>query len=357
MPNFLLLPGDGIGQEIVPEAVKALEAVGKRFNRSFQFQEALIGGAAYDDCGHPLPESTLKLCQESDAIILGAIGGPKWEQLPVHLRPEMGALLPLRKELGLYANIRPAVLFPDLIAASPLKPEVVQGMDLVVVRELTGGLYFGPKKREIVDGEEQATDTLVYRTGEIVRIGRLAFEMARKRRKKLTSVDKANVLASSRLWREVMTELGREYPDVELEHLYVDNCSMQLVRKPNQFDVIVTENTFGDILTDEASVLTGSIGMLASASIGGEVALYEPAHGSAPDIAGQQKANPLATILSAALMLDISFNMHQEARAVEDAVRAVLKEGYRTPDLMHSGGKEVTTAQMGDLVAEYIQKG
>jgi 3-isopropylmalate dehydrogenase len=275
----------------------------------------------------------------------------------VHLRPEMGALLPLRKKLGLYANIRPAVLFPDLIAASPLKPEVVQGLDLVVVRELTGGLYFGPKKREEVDGEEQAVDTLIYRTEEIIRIGRLAFELARKRRRKLTSVDKANVLATGRLWREVMTELGSEYPDVELDHLYVDNCSMQLVRRPSQFDVIVTENTFGDILTDEASVLTGSIGMLASASIGGDVALYEPAHGSAPDIAGQQKANPLATILSAALMLDLTFNMQEEARAVEAAVQSVLEEGYRTPDLMHSGGKEVTTAQMGDLVAEYIQKG
>ncbi|MGI6114169.1 MAG: 3-isopropylmalate dehydrogenase [Mahellales bacterium] len=357
MPRVLLLPGDGIGQEIMPEAVKVLKAVEKRFERSFQFQEALIGGAAYDDCGDPLPDSTLKLCKESDAIILGAIGGPKWDQLPVHLRPEMGALLPLRKKLGLYANIRPAVLFPDLIAASPLKPEVVQGLDLVVVRELTGGLYFGPKKREEVDGEEQAVDTLIYRTEEIIRIGRLAFELARKRRRKLTSVDKANVLATGRLWREVMTELGSEYPDVELDHLYVDNCSMQLVRRPSQFDVIVTENTFGDILTDEASVLTGSIGMLASASIGGDVALYEPAHGSAPDIAGQQKANPLATILSAALMLDLTFNMQEEARAVEAAVQSVLEEGYRTPDLMHSGGKEVTTAQMGDLVAEYIQKG
>jgi 3-isopropylmalate dehydrogenase len=357
VPRVLLLPGDGIGQEIMPEAVKVLKAVEKRFERSFQFQEALIGGAAYDDCGDPLPDSTLKLCKESDAIILGAIGGPKWDQLPVHLRPEMGALLPLRKKLGLYANIRPAVLFPDLIAASPLKPEVVQGLDLVVVRELTGGLYFGPKKREEVDGEEQAVDTLIYRTEEIIRIGRLAFELARKRRRKLTSVDKANVLATGRLWREVMTELGSEYPDVELDHLYVDNCSMQLVRRPSQFDVIVTENTFGDILTDEASVLTGSIGMLASASIGGDVALYEPAHGSAPDIAGQQKANPLATILSAALMLDLTFNMQEEARAVEAAVQSVLEEGYRTPDLMHSGGKEVTTAQMGDLVAEYIQKG
>ncbi|AFV12175.1 3-isopropylmalate dehydrogenase LeuB [Thermacetogenium phaeum DSM 12270] len=355
MPDVLLLPGDGIGAEIVPEAVKALKAVGKRYQIRFRFREALIGGAAYDACGHPLPEETLRLCEESDAILLGAIGGPKWDNLPVELRPEMGALLPLRKKLGLYANIRPALLFPALIEASPLKPEIVSGMDLVVVRELTGGLYFGTKKREFVDnGDEQAIDTLVYRTGEIERIGRLAFQMARKRRKKVTSVDKANVLESSRLWRDVITGLGREYPDVQLEHMYVDNCSMQLVRRPTQFDVIVTENTFGDILTDEASILTGSIGMLASASIGGKVALYEPAHGSAPDIAGQQKANPLATILSAALMLRLSFGMEEGAQAIEAAVRQVLDEGYRTADIMQPGKRQVTTAAMGDLVADRI---
>jgi len=354
VPDILLLPGDGIGAEIVPEAVKVLKAVGKRYEVKFHFQEALIGGAAYDACGHPLPEETLRLCEESDAVLLGAIGGPKWDALPVHLRPEMGALLPLRKKLGLFANIRPAVLFPALIEASPLKPEIVSGLDMMVVRELTGGLYFGTKKRESVDGEEQALDTLVYKTSEIVRIGRLAFQMAQKRRKKLTSVDKANVLASGRLWREVMTKLGTEYPDVELEHMYVDNCAMQFVRRPTQFDVIVTENTFGDILTDEASMLTGSIGMLASASIGGDVALYEPAHGSAPDIAGQQKANPLATILSAALMLRFSFQMDEGAQLIEDAVRQVLDDGYRTPDLMQSGKKQVTTAEMGDLVAEII---
>jgi 3-isopropylmalate dehydrogenase len=354
VPEILLLPGDGIGPEIVPEAVKVLEAVGKRFQLAFTFQEALVGGAAYDVHGVPLPEATLRLCRESDAILLGAIGGPKWDHLPPALRPEAGALLPLRKLLGLYANIRPAVLFPSLKEASPLKEEVVAGLDLVVVRELTGGLYFGEKQREKVDGEEQALDTLVYTTGEIVRIGRLAFEMARKRRGKLTSVDKANVLESSRLWREVMTKLGTEYPDVSLEHMYVDNCAMQLVRAPGQFDVIVTENMFGDILTDEASVLTGSIGMLPSASLGGEVALYEPAHGSAPDIAGQQKANPLATILSAALMLRYSFGFEEGASAIEQAVRMVLEEGYRTPDLMKPGAREVTTAQMGSLVAGRI---
>lgn len=354
MPDVLLLPGDGIGPEIVPEAVKVLNAVGNKFSMRFNFREALIGGAAYDACGVPLPENTLRLCGESDAVLLGAIGGPKWDHLPVNMRPEAGALLPLRKSLGLYANIRPVVLYDALVDASPLKDDIVAGLDLVVVRELTGGLYFGPKRRELVNCEEQAVDTLVYSTGEIERIGRLAFEMARNRRKKVTSVDKANVLESSRLWREVITKLGSEYPDIELEHMYVDNCAMQLVRRPGQFDVIVTENMFGDILTDEASVLAGSIGMLPSASIGGKVALYEPAHGSAPDIAGQQKANPLATILSAALMLRFTFGREDAAQAVEKAVQRALEQGYRTPDIMRTGYKEVTTSQMGSLVAELI---
>lgn len=354
MPEILLLPGDGIGQEIVPEAVKALKAVSERFHLSFNFKTALIGGAAYDAYGHPLPEETLRMCRESDAILLGAVGGPEWDSLPVSLRPEAGALLPLRKALGLYGNIRPAVLYPCLATASPLKAEVVNGLDLVVVRELTGGLYFGEKKREQVDGEERATDTLVYSAGEIRRIGRLAFELARGRRRRVTSVDKANVLESSRLWRQEITRLSGEYPDVALDHLYTDNCSMQLVRRPSQFDVIVTENTFGDILTDEASVLTGSIGMLPSASIGGKVSLYEPAHGSAPDIAGQQKANPLATILSAAMMLRLSFGLEQEALAIEQAVQQVLDAGYRTPDLAREGERPVSTAEMGTLVAQAI---
>lgn len=354
MPEILLLPGDGIGQEIVPEAVKVLEAVARHFPVTFGFTTALIGGAAYDAVGYPLPEETLRLCRESDAILLGAIGGPKWDNLPVALRPEVGALLPLRKALGLYGNIRPVVLYSCLAASSPLKPEIVAGLDLVVVRELIGGLYFGEKKREQVNGEEQATDTLVYSSGEIRRIGRLAFDLARRRHSRVTSVDKANVLASSRLWRQEITKLGEEYPDVALDHLYVDNCAMQLVRRPSQFDVIVTENMFGDILTDEASVLTGSIGMLPSASIGGEVALYEPAHGSAPDIAGQQKANPLATILSAAMMLRLSFNLEAEALAIEQAVRQVLDQGYRTPDLARDGERTVTTSEMGSLVAEAI---
>lgn len=355
MYKIAVLPGDGIGVEIVPEALKALQAIGEKFGHEFQFTEALIGGAAYDEVGQPLPASTLEVCRASDAILLGAIGGPKWDNLPVHLRPEVGALLPLRKELGLYANLRPCLLFPSLIQASTLKEEVIAGVDLIVIRELTGGVYFGEKSRvKTAEGGEKATDILSYSTYEIVRIVRFAYEVARKRRRQLCSVDKANVLESSRLWRETVTALALEYPDVETSHMYVDNCSMQLIRNPRQFDVIVTENMFGDILTDEASMLTGSIGMLPSASIGGEVGLYEPSHGSAPDIAGQQKANPLATILSAAMMLRYSFNLEEEASMIEQAVYQVMEEGYRTPDLMEPGKQLVNTAQMGDLVKEHI---
>ena len=297
--------------------------------------------------GKPLPDETLKLCQESQAVLLGAIGGPKWEDLAVELRPEVGALLPLRKHLGLYANLRPAFLFPDLVEASTLKPEVIRDIDILVVRELTGGLYFGEKSRKQSEEGEIAVDVCTYSDMEIERICRLAFEIARKRRKHLTSVDKANVIETSRLWREVVSRLAAEYPDVELTHMYVDNCAMQLIRHPRQFDVIVTENLFGDILTDEASMLTGSIGMLPSASLGGAVGLYEPSHGSAPDIAGQKKANPLATILSAAMMLEYSFNLVEEAREIEDAVRLVLSEGYRTPDIFEEGRIRVNTQQMG----------
>ncbi|PKM76243.1 MAG: 3-isopropylmalate dehydrogenase [Firmicutes bacterium HGW-Firmicutes-15] len=358
MYKIAVLPGDGIGVEIVPEAIKALQAIGEKFGHEFQFTEALIGGAAYDAVGHPLPESTLAACRESDAVLLGAIGGPKWEELPVHLRPEVGALLPLRKELGLYANLRPCMLFPSLIQASTLKEEVIAGVDLMVIRELTGGLYFGEKSREATaDGGQKATDILSYSTYEIERIVRFAYETARKRRHKLCSVDKANVIETSRLWRETVTELAKEYPDVETSHMYVDNCSMQLIRNPKQFDVIVTENMFGDILTDEASMLTGSIGMLPSASIGGQVGVYEPSHGSAPDIAGQSKANPLATILSAAMMLRYSFNMEKEATVIEQAVHQVMEDGYRTPDLMEAGKNLVNTIQMGDLVKQSILKG
>jgi 3-isopropylmalate dehydrogenase len=354
MYKIAVLPGDGIGVEIVPEAVKVLKAVGRKFGLEFEFTEAPVGGAAYDVCGHPLPSSTLDLCRRSAAVLLGAIGGPKWDNLPVHLRPELGALLPLRKELELYANLRPCVLFPGLLKASTLKEEVISGVDILVVRELTGGLYFGEKKREKTPDGEKATDMLTYSTYEIERILRFAYQAARKRRSKLCSVDKANVLESSRLWRETAKRLANEYPDVQTDYMYVDNCSMQLIRNPGQFDVIVTENMFGDILTDEASMLTGSIGMLPSASIGGQVGLYEPAHGSAPDIAGQNKANPLATILSAAMMLRFSFDREEEAVAIEKAVRRVLEEGYRTPDLMEAGLKLLGTAEMGDLVAEYI---
>ncbi|MGI6550683.1 MAG: 3-isopropylmalate dehydrogenase [Syntrophomonadales bacterium] len=357
MYKVAVLPGDGIGVEIVPEAVKALQAIGEKYGHQFQFQEALVGGAAIDTVGRPLPEDTLKLCQESQAVLLGAIGGPKWENIPVKLRPEVGALLPLRKHLGLYANLRPAFLFPDLLDASTLKAEVIRDVDILVVRELTGGLYFGEKTREQTEEGEVATDICAYSTMEIERICRLAFEIARKRRKHLTSVDKANVIETSRLWRDVVSKLASEYPDVELTHMYVDNCAMQLIRNPRQFDVIVTENLFGDILTDEASMLTGSIGMLPSASLGGSVGLYEPSHGSAPDIAGQKKANPLATILSAAMMLNYSFNLEREAREVEDAVRWVLSEGYRTPDIHEEGKNLVNTEQMGDLVAQRIREG
>ena len=355
MFKIAVLPGDGIGVEIVPEAVKALQAIGERFGHEFQFTEALIGGAAYDAVGHPLPASTLEICRASDAVLLGAIGGPQWDNLPVQLRPEVGALLPLRKELGLYANLRPCMLFPSLIQASTLKEEAIAGVDLIVIRELTGGLYFGEKSREQTpDGGQKATDILSYSTFEIDRIVRFAYEVARKRNHKLCSVDKANVLESSRLWRETVTAIAVDYPDVETSHMYVDNCSMQLIRNPRQFDVIVTENMFGDILTDEASMLTGSIGMLPSASIGGQVGLYEPSHGSAPDIAGQKKANPLATILSAAMMLRYSFGLEKEALIIEQAVHKVMEEGYRTPDLMEEGKKLVDTVQMGDLVRGHI---
>lgn len=354
MYKIASLPGDGIGSEIVPEAIKALEAIGKKYGHEFQFTEALIGGAALDAVGIPLPEETLKLCKESDAVLLGAIGGPKWDNLPVHLRPEGGALLPVRKELGLYANLRPVVLYDALLEASTLKKEVIEGCDIMVIRELTGGLYFGEKKREKTDKGQIALDTLVYSTEEIERIARLGFETARKRNNRLCSVDKANVLESSRLWRETVTELAKEYPDVELTHMYVDNCAMQLVRWPKQFDVIVTENTFGDILTDQASMISGSLGMLASASIGGKVALYEPSHGSAPDIAGQKKANPLATILSAAMMLRYSFDLEKEAREIEEAIVRVLDKGYRTPDIMQENCTLVNTEEMGDKVVAEI---
>ncbi|MGM9571529.1 MAG: 3-isopropylmalate dehydrogenase [bacterium] len=350
MPKIAVLPGDGIGTEIMTEAVKVLKKIGEKYQTEFELEEGYIGGIAYDKYGNPFPEETLKLCKSSDAVLMGAVGGPKWDDLPGNLRPEAG-LLAIRKSLELYANLRPAFLFGPLVDASALKKEVIQGIDIMVVRELTGGLYFGKKERT----KEMAYDTMYYSREEIVRIVKLAFEIAKIRRKKVVSVDKANVLESGRLWREVVLEVAKDYPDIALEHMYVDNCAMQLVRNPQQFDVIVTENTFGDILSDEASMLTGSIGMLPSASLGaGQLSLYEPVHGSAPDIAGQNKANPIATILSVAMMLRYSFKMEEAARDIEAAIAKLLDDGYRTGDIMEEGKKLVNTQEMGDLVVKYL---
>jgi 3-isopropylmalate dehydrogenase len=351
MPLVALLPGDGIGPEIVKEAAGVLNVVAP----DVELREALVGGAAYDVTGHPLPPETLELCKAADAALLGAVGGPKYDTIePPDLRPERGALLPLRKHLGLYANLRPAILYPALASASSLKPSLVEGgLDLLVVRELTGGLYFGQPKSN--DGE-RAVDTCVYTRAEIVRIARVAFEAARGRGKRLCSVDKANVLETSRLWRSVVHEVAGEYPDVELSDLLVDAAAMQLVRDPKGFDVIVTENLFGDILSDEASMLTGSLGMLPSASLGerqtafGTFGLYEPCHGSAPDIAGRGVANPLATVLSAAMLLRHSLGREDAARRIETAVEAVLADGLRTPDIAEPGGATVGTAEISAAV-------
>jgi len=348
MPKIAVLPGDGIGKEIVPEAIKVLNAVLKNQAAGFEFKEYLIGGIAIDETGKALPEETLNACKQADAVLMGAIGGPKWDTLPAKERPELGALLPIRKELGLYANIRPVKMIPSLVAASTLKEEIVKNVDLVVIRELTGGIYFGEKGRKT--NPPAAYDVLYYSEEEIRRIVKLGFETAKVRRKKLCSVDKANVLESSRFWREIAADIARDYPDIELTHMYVDNAAMQLVRYPEQFDVIVTENMFGDILTDLASMLGGSIGMLASSSMNGRKGLYEPAHGSAPDIAGLNKANPLATILSAAMMLRYTFDMQTEAEMIEQAVMKVLNLGFRTADLAKPGEKVTGTREMGDAV-------
>ncbi|EQB95698.1 MULTISPECIES: 3-isopropylmalate dehydrogenase [Geobacillus] len=345
--RIAVLPGDGIGKEVTSGAVEVLKAVGIRFGHEFTFEYGLIGGAAIDEAGTPLPEETLRLCRESDAVLLGAVGGPKWDDSPPHLRPEKG-LLAIRKQLDLYANLRPVVCYDSLVSASPLKPDLVQGVDFVIVRELTGGIYFGqPSGRVVENGEEKAVDTLLYKKEEIERIVRMAFILARGRKKKVTSVDKANVLSSSRLWREVAEEVAKQFPDVTLEHMLVDNAAMQLIRAPKQFDVIVTENMFGDILSDEASMLSGSLGMLPSASLSASgPSLYEPVHGSAPDIAGMNKANPIAAILSAAMMLRLSFGLTAEAEAVEHAVWQALALGLRTADLAPSGGRIVSTNEM-----------
>ncbi|MDY6814262.1 MAG: 3-isopropylmalate dehydrogenase [Pseudomonadota bacterium] len=350
--NILMLPGDGIGPEIVAEAEKVLNQVNDRFSLGLSFETALVGGAAIDEADTPLPEETLEKAKAADAILLGAVGGPRWDSLPMAKRPEKG-LLGLRSDLQLFANLRPAILYPQLASASSLKPEVVSGLDIMIVRELTGGIYFGQPRgmRELENGERQGYNTYAYTESEIRRIGRVAFEAARQRGKKLCSVDKANVLEVTVLWREIMEDLKREYPDVELSHMYVDNAAMQLVRAPKQFDVIVTGNMFGDILSDEAAMLTGSIGMLPSASLNSrKQGMYEPCHGSAPDIAGQGIANPLATILSAAMMLRYSLGEESAAEAIEAAVSKVLDQGLRTADIMSEGAQKVSTREMGEAV-------
>ncbi|CUS02105.2 3-isopropylmalate dehydrogenase [Candidatus Promineifilum breve] len=350
--TITLLPGDGIGPEVVAEARRVLEAIADTYNHEFTFHEGLIGGAAIDATGTALPDETLALCTAADAVLLGAVGGIKWSDPKAAVRPEQG-LLKLREGMGVYANLRPVVVLDALADASPLRPERVRGVDVMIVRELTGGLYFGtPQGQETIDGERTAVDTLRYHEREIRRVVQLAFELARGRRQKLTSVDKANVLASSRLWREVTHEVAVEYPDVVCEDILVDACAMYLINRPADFDVIVTENMFGDILSDEASMITGSLGMLPSASLGepGTPGLYEPIHGSAPDIAGKGIANPLATILSAAMLLRSSLGLAEEAAAVEAAVARVLADGARTADIARPGQPRVGTVEMGDLV-------
>ena len=357
--KITLIPGDGIGPEIVREAVKVLDAVGKKYEHHFTYEKILMGGCSIDAYGVPLTDEAIAVAKASDAVLLGAVGGnvgnSKWYDVAPNLRPEAG-LLKIRKELELFANIRPAYLYNELKDACPLKQEVIgDGFDMVIMRELTGGLYFGDRYTREVDGVMTAVDTLTYNEKEIRRIAVKAFDIAMKRRKKVTSVDKANVLDSSRLWRKVVEEVAADYPEVELSHMLVDNCAMQLVMNPGQFDVILTENMFGDILSDEASMITGSIGMLSSASMNeSKFGLYEPSHGSAPDIAGKDMANPIATILSAAMLLRYSFDMDREADAVEKAVQAVLTEGYRTGDIMSEGCTRVGTCKMGDLIAERI---
>jgi 3-isopropylmalate dehydrogenase len=355
--KIAVLGGDGIGQEVTPEARKVLEVVGRATGVSFEFETALVGGAAIDATGDPLPAATLALCERSDAILFGSVGGPKWDNLHQEKRPERG-LLGLRKELDLFANLRPATCFPMLVDASPLKREVVAGTDIMVIRELTGGLYFGePRGREeFADGGARAINTMAYTSREIERVARTAFEVAMKRKKRLASVDKANVLVVSQLWREVVTRVSKDFPQVQLEHVLVDNCAMALVHKPTHFDTIVTENTFGDILSDEAAILAGSMGMLPSASLGGKVALYEPVHGTAPDIAGQGVANPIAAILSSGMLLRYSLSMGKDADRIDAAVLHVLEQGHRTRDIRAEGMKVVGTKEMGDLIAGEVER-
>lgn len=351
--NICVIKGDGIGPEIAEEAIKVLDSVSAKFGFELNYEYFLMGGAAIDVFGVPLPDETLESALKSDAVLFGAIGGSKWDNLPRDLRPESG-LLKLRKSLGAYANLRPALIFDELINASTLKPEVLQNVDLLVVRELTGGLYFGEPRQKDTN---RAFNTMVYTTQEIERISKIAFEAAMKRDKKVCLVDKANVLETSQLWREVASKVAKDYPEVSLEFMYVDNASMQLVRNPAQFDVILAENLFGDILSDEASMICGSIGLLPSASIGGKVGIYEPIHGSAPDIAGQGIANPIAMILSAAMMLKYALNKNEAANDIEKAVRAVLRDGYRTKDIAKFDAKEIcTTSEIGSIISDYVKK-
>lgn len=354
--KIALIPGDGIGPEVVAETVKVLNKIAEKYNHKFEYTKVLAGGCAIDETGACLPQETIDICKSSDAVLLGAVGGWQWDTLPGNQRPER-ALLGLRKELGLFANLRPAILFDELADACPLKPEIVEGgLDIVVVRELTGGIYFGEKGFKDTDLGPAAYDVEQYAEEEVRRIAIVAFDMAMKRNKKVTSVDKANVLESSRLWRRVVAEVAKDYPEVALDNLYIDNATMQMVRNPRQFDVIVTSNIFGDILSDEASMITGSIGMLPSASLAkGNLGMYEPVHGSAPDIAGQNKANPMATILSGAMMLRYTFGLSSEADDMEAAVKAVLADGYRTPDIYTEGMKAIGTKEAGDLIAEAIK--
>jgi 3-isopropylmalate dehydrogenase len=358
--KIAVLPGDGIGQEVTPQAQRILRVVGRAAGIGFEFEPALVGGSAIDATGRPLPPASLALCQTAHAILFGSVGGPKWDHLPQEQRPERG-LLAIRKELDLFANLRPATCFPMLVDASPLKRSVVEGTDLMVIRELTGGLYFGePRGREdAADGSARAVNTMAYTSHEIERVARAAFDVAMKRRKRLASVDKANVLIVSQLWREVVTRVARDYPQVTLEHVLVDNCAMALVHKPTHFDTIVTENTFGDILSDEAAILAGSMGMLPSASLGGaggKKGLYEPVHGTAPDIAGQGVANPIAAILSAAMLLRYSLDRGPDADRVDAAVLRVLEQGHRTRDIHSAGTKLVGTVEMGDLIVSEVEK-
>ena len=354
--KIAVLPGDGIGPEIVKQAVKVMDAVSEKFDVKLEYQYGLIGGAAIDEYGIPFPEETKEIILSSDAVLLGAVGGPKWDNLDFSIRPER-ALLGMRKLLNAFANLRPAKLYDELIDASTLKPEVVKGVDIMVIRELTSGIYFGiPKGIFEDDGERVGINTLRYREHEVERIARVAFEVARKRNKKVTSVDKANVLEATVLWREVVEKVHKEFEDVELNHMYVDNAAMQIIRWPKQFDVIVTTNMFGDILSDACAMLTGSLGMLPSASIGGKIGLYEPIHGSAPDIAGQNIANPIATINSVGMMFTYSFDMPEVEKAIDEAVKEVLAKGYRTKDIYSEGTKLVSTEEMGDLIAEEIKK-